>query len=85
MKTADAVCGKRTKTGKQDWITEEILDKMEERRMWKRNEEKYRSLSKIIKRTCRKAKSQYYSKICNEIESLDKSHNPKMYEKVKSC
>ena len=67
MKPADAVCGKRTKTGKQDWITEEILDKMEERRMWKRNEEKYRSLSKIIKRMCIKAKSQYYNKICNEI------------------
>ena len=32
---------------------------------------------------CRKAKSQYYNKICNEIESVDKSHNPKLYEKVK--
>eukprot|EP00794_Sanderia_malayensis_P016413 gene16413-18048_t len=57
IKTADAVCGKRTKTGKQEWITEEILNKMEERRMWKRTEEKYRSLSKVIKRMCRKAKS----------------------------
>ena len=51
--------------------------------MWKRNEEKYRSLSKALKRMCRKAKSQYYNKICNEIESLDKSHNPKMYGIVK--
>ena len=83
IKTANAVCGKSTKTGKQNWITVEILNKMEERRMWKRNEEKYRSLSKAIKRMCRKAKSQYYNKICNEIESLDKSHNPKMYEIVK--
>ena len=82
-KTVDAVCGKKTKTGKQNWITVEILNKMEERRMWKKNEKKYRSLSKVIKRMCRKAKSQYYNKICNEIESLDKSHNPKMYEIVK--
>ena len=40
IKTANAVCGKSTKTGKQNWITVEILNKMEERRMWKRNEEK---------------------------------------------
>ena len=32
---------------------------------------------------CRKAKNDYYNKICNEIESLDRTHNPKMYQKVK--
>ena len=68
---------------KQSWITEEILDKMEERRMWKRNEEKCRSLSKTVKKMCRKAKNDYYNKICNEIESLDRTHNPKMYQEVK--
>ena len=83
IKAADAVCGKRKYTKKQSWITEEILDKMEERRMWKRNEEKYRSLSKTIKKMCRKAKNEYYNEICNEIESLDKAHNPKMFQKVK--
>ena len=51
--------------------------------MWKRNEEKYRSLSKTIKKMCRKAKNEYYNEICNEIESLEKAHNPKMFQKVK--
>ena len=83
IKAADTVCGKRKHTKKQSWITEEILDKMEERRMWKRNEEKYRSLSKTIKKMCRKAKNEYYNEICNEIESLDKEHNPKMFQNVK--
>ena len=32
---------------------------------------------------CRKAKSDYYNEICNEIESLDKTHNPKLYQRVK--
>ena len=83
IKTADIVCGKRMHSKKQSWITEEILDKMEERRMWKRNEEKYKSLSKTVKKMCRKAKNDYYNKICNEIESLDRTHNPKLYQKVK--
>ena len=60
----------------------EILNKMEEKRRWKRNDEKYRSLSKAIKGMSKKANNQYYNKSCNEIESLDKSHNPKMYEIV---
>ena len=82
IKTADIVCGKRMHSKKQSWITEEILDKMEERRMWKRNEEKYRSISRTVKKMCRKAKNDYYNKICNEIELLDRTHNPKMYQKV---
>ena len=83
IKIEDAVCGNREKTKKQNWITEELLDKMEERRMCKRNEEKHKSLSKAIKKMCRKAKIEYYSKICNDIELLDKTHNPKRYQKVK--
>ena len=56
---------------------------MEERRTWKRNEEKYRSLSKTVKKICGKAKNYYYNDIYKEIESLDKICNPKMYQKVK--
>ena len=56
IKGADTVCGKRKHTMKHSWITEEIMDNMEERRMWKRNEEKYKRLSKTIKKMCRKPK-----------------------------
>ena len=48
--------------------------------MWKRNEKKYRGLSKTIKTMCRKAKNDNYNDICKEIDSLDKTHNPKMYK-----
>ena len=73
----------RKHSNKQRWITEEILDKMEERRMWKRKEEKYRSLSKTRKKMCRKAKNDNYNEIFNEIESLDKTQNPQLYQTVK--
>ena len=39
-------------------------------------------IPKAIKKMCRKAKNNYYDNICKEIESLDKTHNPKMYQKV---
>ena len=83
IKAADTVCGKRKYTKKQSWITEEILKKMEERGMWKRNEETHRILSRTIKQMCRKAKNEYYDEICNEIESLDKVYNTKIFQKVK--
>lgn len=49
--------------------------------MQNRNEE---SLSKVIKRMFRMAKSHFYDEVCNEIEMFDKSLNSKMYLQL-SC
>ena len=64
-------------------MTEGILDIMEERRLVKDDKAKYKSLSKIIIKKCRKAKEQFYEEKCREIELLDKANNPTMYKKIK--
>ena len=67
----------------QKWMTEEILNIMEEKRLVKDDKAKYKSLSKIINKKCRKAKEQFYEEKCREIELLDKANNPTMYKKIK--
>ncbi|GFS02704.1 endonuclease-reverse transcriptase [Elysia marginata] len=77
--------GKKTHEAKQHWMTTEILDMMEERRKKKdlMTPEKYREMCHNIQRECRKAKEDYYDRKCSEIESLDKCHSNKKYEKTK--
>ena len=67
----------------QKWMTEEILDIMEERRLVKDDKAKYKSLSKIINKKCRKAKEQFYEEKYRENQLFDKAHNPTMYKKIK--
>jgi len=86
--TAEEVCGKRPSEKRQQWITTEILHKMEERRQLKGDKsdtgiKKYKSLKHDIQRTCRQLKNSYYNKKCAEIESLEATHNPLLYKKIK--
>ena len=71
---------------KQPWITNEILSRMNERSKLKQQSNKrdeYKELCREIQRQCRQAKEQYYNKICEELEDLDKKHNPKLYARIK--
>ena len=71
---------------KQPWITNEILSRMNERNKLKQQSNKrdeYKELCREIQRQCRQAKEHYYNKICEELEDLDKKHNPKLYARVK--
>uniref|UniRef100_A0A8D8WPG5 Craniofacial development protein 2 n=1 Tax=Cacopsylla melanoneura TaxID=428564 RepID=A0A8D8WPG5_9HEMI len=67
------------------WITEDILDLMEERRKFKNvNEAKYKQLNSTIKREIRKAKENFNLEKCLEIEMLDKIHDSfNMHKKIK--
>ena len=47
----------------------------------KRNE--YKDLCREIQRQCRQAKEHYYNNLCEELEDLDKKHNPKLYARIK--
>ena len=38
---------------------------------------------KLLDRECKQAKEDHYNHLCEEIEELDKHHNPIMYSKVK--
>lgn len=69
--------------GKQSWMTEEILDKMDQRRQNKRNLTRYAEIDEEIKEMCRKAKEEWLNRECDELESLHITDAKKMHEKVK--
>ena len=62
---------------KQKWMTEDILEVVEERPLVKHNKLKYVELTKRMRQMCHKAKQDYHKSLCKEIEELDKKHSPK--------
>ena len=70
---------KAKRIGKQKWMTEEILEKMEERRKLQKNVPEYKQLNKEIRRKCKEEKE------CEDIEDLCKKHQRMMYEKVRKA
>ena len=86
--TAEEVCGKHVPEKRQQWMTVEILQKMEERRRYKDDKtrngiKKYRELKQEIQRLCRYRKNEYMNDKCAEIERLEATHNPLLYKKIK--
>ena len=79
--TAEEICGREKMKPKQNWMTQEILEKMEERRQQKNlNTIRYRELHREIKRMCRVAKERFLNDKCKKIQELDERHNPHMYK-----
>ena len=79
------ICGNKKLEHKQQWMTEEILEKMEQRKEQKDKDiARYKLLDREIRQECKQAKEEHYNHLCAEIEELDKHHNPIMYSKVKS-
>jgi len=83
IKVADTVCGKENTQINKGGLLKRYWTKWKKEECGKERKKKYRSLSKTRKKMCRKAKNDYYNEIFNEIESLDKTHNPKLYQTVK--
>lgn len=70
--------------GKKKWMTDEILEKMEERRILKSDETRYKELNRVIRRMCREAKEKWWNEKCNEIEELQHKHDSfNIHKKVK--
>ena len=80
---AARTCGKRKMTKKQNWMTEDILEVMEERRNFKHGRLRYAELTKEIRKMCRKAKEEYHESLCKEMEELVRKLNPKAYNMIK--
>ena len=79
------ICGNKKLEHKQQWMTEEILEKMEQRKERKYKDiARYKILDREIRQECKRAKEDHYNHLCEEIVELDKHHNPIMYSKVKS-
>nr|XP_034830054.1 craniofacial development protein 2-like [Maniola hyperantus] len=67
-----------------DWITDEILSLMDERRENKRNKEKYDQLQREIRKKIREAKEKWLGDLCSEMEGFDKKHDSfNMHKKIK--
>ncbi|PNF14567.1 hypothetical protein B7P43_G14130 [Cryptotermes secundus] len=72
LDTISELVGKVEEIARKQWVTQEMMSKMEERRKWKNvnNEEgrrKYRRLRNELKRATDRTKKEYLEKICNEI------------------
>lgn len=84
QKTCPALL-KQDRVGKKEWMTEEILDMMEERRKYKnRDITKYREIHGKIKTKIRDAKEKWLSDKCTEIEQYEKRYDyHNMHKKIK--
>ena len=82
---ASDVLPKKKRERKQDWMTEEILEKMKKRKEVKnRDMEQYKRLKREIEAMCADAKENYWNEKCSEIESLESRHQYKeMHKKIK--
>ena len=83
--TAEEVLPKKTKKNNNEWITDEILHKMEQRKKHKnKNPSEYKIIDREIAQNCREAKEKWLQKQCQDIEALEKQHKSKeMYNKIK--
>jgi hypothetical protein len=74
--------GRREK--KKPWMTDEIMELMETRRLCKGQVAEYREVNKQIKRKIRKAKEEWMNQKCRELEEIEKKNDAlKVHQKVK--
>ena len=64
---------KKGMKNKSQWMTNEILNKMQERRRLKHtNKAEYERINKQIAKECKEAKENWLNNQCEEIENLEK-------------
>lgn len=70
---------------RKEWMTEEILALMEERRLKKNKDTPaYKEINKKIRSEIRAAKEEWLSRKCSEIEELDRKYDSRnMHKKIK--
>ena len=90
MKSVEENIGKtKRKQAKKPWITNEMINKMDERRRWKNvytqeGKTKYKQLNNELRRITDKAREKWWEDQCSELEEMDrKGRSDLVYEKVK--
>lgn len=88
--TAEEVIGYgSSKEPRKPWITKEMIEKMEERRTWKHQTSdkartEYRRLNNELRRETEKARNDWWSEQCTELEQLQRiGKHELVYDKVK--
>ena len=76
---------KRQKQAKKEWMTDEILELMKQRKEQKnKSDVQNQKLEKEIANKCREAKERWYNEQCEEIEELEKGYKMnKIHAKIK--
>ncbi|GFO43547.1 RNA-directed DNA polymerase from mobile element jockey-like [Plakobranchus ocellatus] len=82
MEAATEVIPKVKRKAKQKWMTEEILNLMEERRCAKGNKEKYEQIHKKVQEKCNMSKENWINEKCKEIEQQRKHAPQTMYRNI---
>ena len=82
---AKEVLPKQRRDRKQAWMTDEILEKMAERKKMKsRNVQRHRKMMREIDNMCKIAKQNFWDRRCEEIETLESRHHYKeMHKKIR--
>ena len=77
-RTAQEILPRKSITKKQKWMTDDILGKMDLRRMAKNNDPmQYDELDREVIDICRNAKEDWMIHQCQEVEELDRGHKVK--------
>ncbi|GFO36321.1 endonuclease-reverse transcriptase [Plakobranchus ocellatus] len=82
MEAATEMIPKVNRKAKQKWMTEEILNLMEERRCAKGNKEKYEQIHKKVQGKCNMSKENWINEKCKEIEQQRKHAPQTMYRNI---
>ena len=78
------VLPKKEKRKNQNWMTDDILKLMEERKKAKgKNKDEYNKLHNEIKKMCTIAKEEWLSTKCQEIEKSNNRNDNQMYKDIK--
>ena len=86
INTLENKVGRMERPIKKPWITNAMVQKMEERRKWKNKDEvKYKALNNAIRRETDEAKKKYIESVCDEIMELQRrGRYDLMYQKARS-
>ena len=84
MEVAEEIIPRKETRARQKWLTDDILDLMEEIRKFKhRSVIRHREINRDIKRRCSAAKELWANVQCDEIEEVAHRDFQLMYERVK--
>ena len=81
----NAVLPRKANRKKQKWMTDHILNLMENRKQFKNSDkDEYNRLNKQINLACKEAKEKWLVNECEEVEQLEKQYKSReMHNKVK--
>ena len=76
---------KKKKKKNKIWMTDEILNIMQERKVAKIESDttKYKKLNKLIKKECIEAREKWLSEKCKELEEMHRNKSNKIYEGIR--